>query len=432
MKHEALHTVLRFIAILLVVVSFYGTTALATGWLTKFKTVMASKAGKMATVGSFALFACTMLSCDNGLDVGQLSELLVEQGDGDTAAVIKIGMNYDGSRFPNAKDGAELAVEEINTAGGGVLIELVAIDNENNLTQSVRLTTSLIDEHQVHVLIGPERSTHAIIVGEIAQRYSVPMLTTTATNPEVTSAGKYVFMASFTDIFQALLMAKFAVGELEAKTVAILTQSNDVYSKGLSKAFADNFTLLGGEVVTQQFYPADAVNFAPQLLPILVQKPDIVFVPGFVPEAPLAVKQARELGIEATFIGGDGWGGAGLVAEGGEALEGSFFSDHFHATPSEGMSEDTLQFIENFVAKYGESPISRSASGYDAVYLVAQAITEAGSLEGDAIKDALAAITNYSGATAIASFTEQRHAVKSAVVKTIKDGEIVFFQLVEP
>ena len=421
---------LRFVSILLVV-SLCGTTAFGAGWLTKFKASVAHKASEVVTLASFALLACTM-SCGNELDVGQLSEVLMEQGDGDTAAVIKIGMNYDGSRFPNAKNGAELAVEEINTAAGGVLIELVAIDNERSLAQSVRITTSFIDEHNVHAIIGPEFSTHAIIVGEVAQRYSVPMLTTTATNPEVTSAGQYVFMSSFTDIFQGLLMAKFAVEELEAKTVAILTQRNDVYSEGLSETFADNVALLGGEVVEQQLYPAEAKNFSLQLLPILAKKPDVVFVPGFVPEAPLAVKQARELGIEATFLGADGWGGAGLIADGGEALEGSFFSDHFHATPSEGMSEDTLQFIENFVAKYGESPISRSASGYDTVYLIAQAITNAGSLEGDAIKDTLAAITNYSGATTIASFTEQRHALKSAVVKTIKNGEIVFYQLVEP
>ena len=398
--------------------------------MSKLKSGVARQA---VTLGTVAFLALGIISCgEERLDAGKLAVVLGEQGDGDTAAVIKIGMNYDGSRFPNAKNGAELAVEEINAAGGGVLIELIAIDNENSLAKSVRLTTSLIDEHQVHALIGPERSTHAIIVSEIAQRYDVPMITTTATNPEVTSAGQYVFMAAFPDSFQGLLMAKFAVEELAATTAAILTHGGDFYSEGLSKTFADNFTLLGGELVAQQFYPADAINFGKQLLPILAKKPDVVFVPGFVPEAPLAVKQAREFGIEAVFLGADGWGGAGLIADGGEALEGAFFSDHFYDQAVEGLSESSKEFIDAFVAKYDTRPISRSALGYDTVYLVAQAIEKAGSLEGAAIKDTLATIENYHGATSITRFNEKRRAVKDAVVKTIENGEVVFYKLVSP
>ena len=426
---------LRFIIVLLVVLSLGSTNAQA-GWLANFNKAKVGvvKASKVAMLASLAFLVLNTTSCDDPaiLDVGQLSSLLLEQGDGDTAAVIKIGLSYDGSHVPNAKDGAELAVEEINAAGDGVLIELVAIDNMDSLAQSIRLTTSLLNEHEVHALIGPGSSVHAIIAGEIAQRFSVPMVTTAATNPEVTNSGRYVFMSSSPYTHQGELMAKFAVEKLASQTAAVLIQSGDVYSEGTSQAFTDNFTLLGGEVVTQQFYAAEAKNFGRQVLPILAQKPDVVYMPGGYGEAALAVKQARELGVVATFLGGDGWDDADLLKNGGEALEGSFFSGRFHATPSEGMSDGTVQFIENFTAQHGVSPNFLAASGYDTTYLVAQAITQAGSLEGEAIKEALAATTNYSAATVIHGFTKQRHALRRMFVKTVKGGVVEFYQLVEP
>ena len=420
---------LRLIGVLLVVL-LCSTTAYSTGLLTKFKSGLTHKT---AMLGSIALLALGTMSCDENveLNAGALAELLVEQGEDGTAAIIKIGMNYDGSRVPNAKDGAELAVAQINEAGGGVLIELVALDNTNSLVQSIQLTNALVGEHQVHAIIGPESSTHAIIVGEVAQRVGIPMITTAASNPDVTASGRYVFMTAFPDSFQGQLMAKFAIEELAAETAAILTNNSDVYSEGLSETFADNFTLLGGEVVKQQFYDDKTRTFAIQLLAIDVAKPDVVFIPGH-DEVAQIVKDGRALGIEATFLGGDGWGSAGLIAAGGKALEGAFFSDHFHATPSTGMSEDTLQFIADFVAMYCVSPISSSAFGYDAVYLVAQAIERAGSLDGAAIKDALAVTKNYSGATSIVSLTDKRHAIKSVFVKTIEGGKVVFYKMVTP
>ena len=182
----------------------------------------------------------------------------------------------------------------------------------------------------------------------------------------------------------------------------------------------------------QEFYPIGATDFTTQLNAIAAKNPDVLFIPGHVPDAPLAAKQARELGLTATFLGGDGWGGADLIKDGGVALEGSYFSDHFYTIPTAGLSEDTLQFISDFVEMHGKRPISRSALGFDAVYLVAEAIDRANSLDGTAIRDEIAATVDYSGATSIDAFTAEGYAHKGGIIKTVKDGGIVFFQLAKP
>ena len=130
----------------------------------------------------------------------------------------------------------------------------------------------------------------------------------------------------------------------------------------------------------------------------------------------------------------DDWGAEGLIEEGGAALEGTYFLDHFSATAStDQLHTDTLQFITDYsAANGGESPTSRAALGYDAVRIVVQAIARAGSLDGAAIRDEIAATVDYSGATSLSGFTADRHAIKTAVVQTIQDGKIVLYQLVTP
>lgn len=427
---------LRLVSVLVLMLSLGGTVAQA-GVLSKFKSGVAHKAGKVVAVGAIFVLSCgMMMSCDD-MKVGQITDMLGDKGDDNTdptvEAVIKIGMNYLGDRDPNALDGAELAVAQINAAGGvnGMLLELIAFDNMKNQTRSLEMTKAIIDEHGVVAFIGPEYSSHATLVGPVVTAAGIPMLSTTATNPSVATSGKFVYMVSFTDSFQGWLMAKFARENLGAQTAAILTKSEDVYSVGLSEIFQENFTLLSGNVVAQEFYPLKATDFTTQLTAIAAKNPDVLFIPGHA-EVALAAKQARALGIEATLLGGDGWGGADLVKDGGDAVEGAFFSNHFYTIPTDGLSEDTLDFIANFIEMHGKRPISRSAAAYDAIRILADAIVQAGSLEGEALREAIAATTNYSGATAISHFTEEGYPIKNAVIETVKDGGVVFHMLVNP
>ena len=143
---------------------------------------------------------------------------------------LKIGFIVAGDRAPYL-NGAQLAVDEINELGGifGTPIELVSLINiEASLPLSIQTAEDMILTDKVIAIIGPNRSTHAVAIGPIAQRYRVPMITTAASNPDVTKAGDFVFMASVTDAFQGKVLAKFAITELNINTVAILTLSGDV------------------------------------------------------------------------------------------------------------------------------------------------------------------------------------------------------------
>ena len=374
----------------------------------------------------------------------QLQRLLdpLPSEDGDT---VKIGFIYTTPNRNNSRYGAELAVNELNEEGGvrGTSIELVphGIPTQRLLSENISdteyvagITEELVAKDGVTAIAGPNRSTHAVIVGEIAQRYGIPMITTGATNSRVTAAGDFVFMAAFTDDFQGKVMAQFAVEDLKAKTAAVLTHAGDVYSEGLSETFIANFAAYGGEVVAEQFYMAGDTDFTAQLTAISQATPDVVFSTGFIPELPLVVRQAREeIGITATFLGGDSWDNPGLIPEAGSAVDGSFFSSPFSvkADPSD-LGEDAQRFISAFTGTFNEVPDGGAALGYDAVRLLVQAMRRAPDLEPTAIRDQIAATSGYSGATLISGYDENRHTAKSAAINRIVDGEVQFYKLIEP
>ena len=384
------------------------------------------------------LLGFVLAGCD------QIQQLLapLPSEDGET---VKIGFIYTTPNRVNSRYGAELATNESNEEGGvrGTPIQLVAhgIPTQRLISENISdseyvagIAEKLITEEGVTAIAGPNRSTHAVIVGEIAQRHGIPMITTGATNPSVTAAGDFVFMAAFTDDFQGKVMAQFAIQDLEAKTAAVLTHTGDVYSEGLSKTFIANFSAYGGEVVGEQFYTAGDTDFTAQLTTISEAVPDVIFSTGFIPEIPLAVRQARdEIGITATFLGGDSWDNPALLPEGGAAVDGSFFSSPFSVKADPGdLGQDAHQFVSAYTGMFNEVPDGGAALGYDAIRLLVQAMRRASDLTPTAIRDQIAATDNYSGATLILGYDKNRHTAKSAAINRIVDGEVQFYKLIQP
>ena len=358
---------------------------------------------------------------------------------------IKIGFIYTTPDRKNSLDGATLAALQLNEEGGvrgmpielidgGVPIQRLTADNISDVEYVAALAEELITREKVSAIVGPNRSRHAVIVGEIAQRHGIPMVTTSATNPTVTAAGDFVFMAAFTDDFQGKVMAEFAVQALDARSAAVLSESGEVYSEGLSQTFIYNFGALGAHIVVHQFYLSGTTDFTTQLTAIASSMPNVVFVPGFIDEIPLLVQQAkRDFGITATFLGSDSWDNSELIATSGEVLEGSFFSSLFSSRVAPGdLSEDAHQFIDMYTAMFGVAPDGGGALGYDALRLVVQAMRRADELTPTAIRDEIAATRDYSGATVISSYDENRHTAKSAVINRIVNGEVQFHKLIEP
>ena len=353
----------------------------------------------------------------------------------DDKETIKIGFIYSPSDPGTTRNGAELAVALANEADGinGRPIQLLIRESMREPLLSAQHAEELIAAG-VLAIVGPDYSDEALEAGLVAQRHGIPMVTTYPTNPKVPESGNYIFMTAFIDSYQARIMANFAIQELEAMTAAVLTETGDSHSEGLSTFFIDDFTAQGGTIAVQQFYESGATDFTQQLLAIAAVEPvvDIIFLAGLGSEFPLGVQQARpdDIGISATFLGGDGWDRPDLVEIGGMALEGSFFANSFSSDGQ--LTEAARRFVDAYTEKYGIAPDGPAALGYDATTILIEAMHTTTDLTPAAIRDQIEATQDYSGATVLSHYDENRHAVKSLVINTIKDGRVQFHQFISP
>ena len=378
------------------------------------------------------ILTATLIGCDR-LQERVLLEKGVAPASPDT---VKIGFLASGSRltYPN---GAKIAVSEINENGGllGRSVELVTEIGIPTPEAAVEAASRMILADRVIALVGPNRSSEAIVTGALAGEYSLPMIATTATNPAVTSSSDFVFMAAFTDTYQGGVMARFAVEELGLTSVALLIQSDEVYSAGISEFFEAHFTGAGGTIAAREFYDVWDTDFTEQLRRIAAATPESLFIAGWVIEAGRITQQARDLpllnavGEPTIFLGTDTWDNPLLLNNTAAKLEGSFFSGHFSATTDQPNGK---AFVDAYHAAYGALPIGGHAVSYDATKILFAAIQRAGSFEGAAIRDQLAATQNYIGATTITRYDENRHPTKSAVIFTIKNGEKQFYKHIDP
>lgn len=328
--------------------------------------------------------------------------------------------------------GIVLAFEEINAAGGvlGQQIELIVEDNQTRPGESATAAKKLIAREKVIALLGEVASGRSLEAAPIAQAAKVPMIAPAATNPKVTETGDYIFRVCFIDPFQGTVMAKFALEDLKAKRVAILSSVSNAYSVGLAKFFRETFSAGGGEIVAENNFSEGDKDFRAQLTAVKASGAEAVFVPSYYTEAALIVRQARDLGIDVPFFGGDGWEAPQLLQIGGEALEGCYYSTHFSP---ENDDPAVRSFVEKFRARWdNETPDAFAALGYDAAYVLADAIKRAGTTDGAKLRDALAATKNFEGVTGKTNIDANRDASKPAAILAIKGGKLTFLKTVAP
>lgn len=333
----------------------------------------------------------------------------------------------------SAHKGIVMALEELNAAGGVLnkKLELVSEDNQSKPGESATVAKKLITRDKVVALLGEVASSRSLEAAPIAQASRVPMIAPAATNPKVTEVGDYIFRVCFIDPFQGTVMAKFAQNDLKAKKVAILSSVSNAYSVGLAKFFRETFTGNGGTVAVEQKYSEGDKDFRAQLTAVKAAGVEAVFVPGYYTESALIVRQARDLGITVPFFGGDGWVSDQLLEIGGEALNGCYYSTHFSP---EDSAPAVQAFVKKFKARWPKDgmPDAFAALGYDAAYVLVDAIKRAGSTEGPKLRDALAATKNFSGASGNTTIDADRNATKGATIIAIKGGKLQFAQTVAP
>jgi branched-chain amino acid transport system substrate-binding protein len=330
----------------------------------------------------------------------------------------------------SSHNGTQMAVDEMNAAGGllGKQIKLHTEDDQSKQGEAGIVAKKLISRSKIKALLGEVASGRSLEMAPIAQAAGVPMISPASTNPKVTEAGDYVFRVCFIDPFQGTVMSKFALSKGWTK-VAILTDSKQDYSVGLTEFFKKHFAANGGTIVGEQSYGSGDKDFKAQLTAIKAGAPDAIFASGYYNEVALIAVQARELGISAPLLGGDGWDSASLIEVGGKAMEGCYYSNHFS---NEDKSSAIQDFVKKYEAKHGAKPDAMAALGYDSAKILFDAIKRANSVEGPALRDAIAATKDYEGITGKITLDSQRNATKPAVILTIKDGKVVYTETIAP
>jgi branched-chain amino acid transport system substrate-binding protein len=329
-------------------------------------------------------------------------------------------------------EGVRLAADEINAAGGvlGRQIKVVVEDDQSKPEEAVTAVQKLITEDQVVALIGEVASSRTLAAAPIAQRAHIPLLSPASTNPRVTKVGNFIFRACFIDPFQGAAMANYAMNSLHFKNFAILYDVKNDYSVGLREFFTDTVTKNGGAIVADESYGEGDTDFKAVLTKIKDTHPDAIYVPGYYTEVGLIARQARELGITCPLMGGDGWDSDKTYEIGRDAVNGCYFSNHY--SPDEDRPA-VKKFVATYEAKYnGKVPDAMAILGYDAMKLMADAITRAGSTAGRKIRDALATTKDFPGASGNITIDKNRNAQKPIVILKIVDDKPTFVSIVEP
>jgi branched-chain amino acid transport system substrate-binding protein len=360
-----------------------------------------------------------------------------EGGSGGSADAIKVGeyaslTGKEATFGVSSHEGTLMAIEEINATGGvlGKQLKLLTEDTQSKPGEPATVVNKLIARDGVVAVLGEVASSRSMEAAPICEQYKIPMISPSSTNPKVTEMGNYIFRVCFTDKFQGEVIAKFAATKLNARKVAIFTDVKSDYSKGLAKYFKDAFVAGGGQIIAELDFNSGDKDFKAQLTAIKAANPDAVCVPGYYTEAALICIQAKQLGLNVPFFGGDGWESEKLTELGKEAVEGNYFSTHYHEVVA---TEKSRRFVQAYKKRWnGKTPDALAACGYDSAIVLVDAIKRAGTTEGPKVRDALAATKDFEAVTGKITINEKRDATKGAVILQVKGGKFIHLETVAP
>ena len=386
----------------------------------------------LALVMVFALCACG--SSDSGSSTKAASS---------DEKVVKIGV-FEPTSGQNAAGGKKeiLGIEyahslnpTIDINGETYNIELVYADNASDAAKAPSAAQLLISNN-VSVVIGTYGSGCAIAAGDLFAEAKIPAIGTSCTNPQVTLGNDYYFRIAYIDPFQGAVMASYALKN-GCKNCVVIVEAGDDYSAGFGNYFSEAMVNGGASCDTVTFQTGET-DFSTIMANIKSKGYDGIFAPVSIETAPLIINQAREAGVDCQIMAGDTWDDISIAERAGANANGVFFSAFFDA--SDTSNEAGVEFVKGFreyvaadstrIENNGgtsEAISSVTPCGYDAYMAAYNALLKAQSLDGEAIRDALAGLEVEGLVTGDLKFDENGDAIKNYVaIKTFKDGEIVF------
>jgi branched-chain amino acid transport system substrate-binding protein len=326
--------------------------------------------------------------------------------------------------------GVQLAVEEWNAKGGvlGKKIEVVVKDSQCSADPAVNAMNQVVDE-KIKYVVGEVCSSASIPISEIAEANKIVQISPTSTNPSVTlnkdgSTKQYVFRACYIDPFQGLVMAKFAQAQ-GFKTAFIMYDQGNDYTRGLAEFFEQAFTAAGGQILGKETYTKTDTDFSTILTKVAESKAEVLFLPDYYNIVNLVGAQAKEKGVTAVMMGGDGWDSSDLDLV---AADGGFYANHY-------SPEDPRPIVQSWVSAYqkkyeGKTPDALATLGYDAANELLNAISKAGADDSTKVAQTLATM-DAEGVSGNLKMDAQHNPIKGATVLSIKDGKISFIAKID-
>jgi branched-chain amino acid transport system substrate-binding protein len=357
---------------------------------------------------------------------------------GGSNKTIKIGhaasLTGDNSVFGQSEaTGLKIAVEEVNKKGGilGKQVELISVDTRSDPAEAANAVRRLVDQEKVNFVLGPSQSGSTLAATPIVTAAKIPLIAPAASNPYVTVSKtgetyKYIFRVCFIDTYQGRVIADFVYDRLNARKAAILYDIGSDYSQWLAKYFENAFVKRGGTIVAKEAYRTGELDFRAPLGKIKETHPDLIFLPLTQKDGALAAKQVRDLGITATIMGGDTWASPDILPLGGKALEGVYFTN---------LTSFEVPKVQQWVAqnekRFGGPIVRNALLVNDAMLWLTDAVTRAGTTDGDKVVAALEQTKDLPVLTTD-KFTVDAKTHdplnRPAFFFTIKDGKFVFVE----
>ncbi len=354
-------------------------------------------------------------------------------GSGTVKIAILAPLSGDVATFgESTRNGAMMAVEEWNAKGGvlGKQIEVVVEDSQCSAEAAVSAANKVIDQDGVKFIIGEVCSSASIPISEVAMAKGVFQISPTSTNPSVTvdEAGKTkstIFRACFIDPFQGTVGAKFALENLGAKTAAVFLDQGNDYVRGLAEFFRDAFEAGGGEVVVWETYTGEDQDFSAILTKVKDASPDVLYLPDYYSTVNLIAAQAREKGVTAVMMGGDGWDSSDLDVT---VVDGGYFTNHYSADDPRPVVQD---FVKKYQEKYGSVPDALATLAYDAANILFQGMENAKSADPAEVAKAVET-GSFPVVSGDISYDASHNPVKAAAMLQVSGGRVIYIDTIAP
>lgn len=375
-----------------------------------------------------ALLSILLLAaCGGGDSASKESEN--NDNNGDQPVKAKVGviswLTGSGAGYGEAiTNGFKLANEEIKEKGE-VDIELVIEDSAGAQDQALSAAQKLMNNENVVALLGPTLSTEMNVVGPEADLNGIPIMGTSTTAEGIPQIGEYVFRNSLPEEVAIPASVKKAVEEYDAKKVALIYGNDDVFTKSGYDTMKKTVEEMGLEVVTTETFQIGQSDYKAQLTKIKSLNPDLVLASALYNEGAVIMDQARKMGIDVPFVGGNGFNSPEVIEIAGDAANGLIVATPWFAGKDD---EKVKTFVEKYKEAYGMEPDQFAAQAYDAMYLMAEAIKTAGEDDPDAIRDGLAGIKDFDGVLGTMSFDEEGDIVMDPTVLIVEGGEFKVFE----